>query len=427
MSNPSSTPVRRVHYCAKEKRKIIIFAEIHGNRSAEREFGVSECNVRLWRKNREKLFQCAGSRRSFRYSKPVYPEIEEVVVDYVADRRSRYLRVTRVGIREKALEIAKEKGIGNFRASDGWCTRFMERHAFSLRRRTSVCQKLPAAFEEQLISWQRFIISQRSKHMYPLAHIGNADETPVYFDMPDNATIEKVGAKEVKLLSTGYEKQRITVMLAVTADGSKLPPYLILRRKTLPKKEKFPRDVVVRVHPKGWMTSELMIDWIDMVWSRRPGGMHSPRSLLALDAFKGHLTNDVQSRLRKRNTDCAIIPGGMTSQLQPLDVSINKPFKNYLKHEYDEWLSSDGLPTTKTGKIRKAPPAVVAGWVSKAWKKVDPSIIQKSFKKCCISNALDGTEDDLLWQSEDDHSSSEDEEKRSDDSEDQESEDDEED
>jgi hypothetical protein len=32
-----------------------------------------------------------------------------------------------------------------------------------------------------------------------------------------------------------------------------------------------------------------------------------------------------------------------------------------------------------------------------AWKAALESIIVRSFKKCCISNALDGSEDDILW------------------------------
>jgi hypothetical protein len=32
-----------------------------------------------------------------------------------------------------------------------------------------------------------------------------------------------------------------------------------------------------------------------------------------------------------------------------------------------------------------------------AWKAILESIIVRSFKKCCISNALDGSEDDILW------------------------------
>jgi len=36
--------------------------------------------------------------------------------------------------------------------------------------------------------------------------------------------------------------------------------------------------------------------------------------------------------------------------------------------------------------------------VSAAWKAIPESIIVRSFKKCCIGNALDGSEDDILWE-----------------------------
>jgi hypothetical protein len=36
--------------------------------------------------------------------------------------------------------------------------------------------------------------------------------------------------------------------------------------------------------------------------------------------------------------------------------------------------------------------------VSAAWKAIPESIIIRSFKKCCISNGLDGSEDDLVWE-----------------------------
>jgi hypothetical protein len=36
--------------------------------------------------------------------------------------------------------------------------------------------------------------------------------------------------------------------------------------------------------------------------------------------------------------------------------------------------------------------------VSAAWKAIPESIIVRSFKKCYISNALDGSEDDILWE-----------------------------
>ena len=36
--------------------------------------------------------------------------------------------------------------------------------------------------------------------------------------------------------------------------------------------------------------------------------------------------------------------------------------------------------------------------MSAAWKAIPESIILRSFKKCCIINALDGSEDDMPWE-----------------------------
>jgi hypothetical protein len=64
-------------------------------------------------------------------------------------------------------------------------------------------------------------------------HIGNADNITVYFDMPHNDTVDAKGAREVKIRSTGYEKQRVMLMLCITADGHKVPPYIILNHRML--------------------------------------------------------------------------------------------------------------------------------------------------------------------------------------------------
>ena len=36
--------------------------------------------------------------------------------------------------------------------------------------------------------------------------------------------------------------------------------------------------------------------------------------------------------------------------------------------------------------------------MSAACKAIPESIITRSFKKCCISNDFDGSEDDILWE-----------------------------
>jgi hypothetical protein len=91
-------------------------------------------------------------------------------------------------------------------------------------------------------------------------------------------------------------------------------------------KEKLPAGLAFRRQKKGWMTNKLMMDWVKVIWKRRIGTLLNKRGMLVLDSFKGQLTQKVAEEMRKANTDIVVIPGGMTSQLQVLDVVINKPF-----------------------------------------------------------------------------------------------------
>jgi len=169
-------------------------------------------------------------------------------------------------------------------------------------------------------------------------------------------------------------------MLAVTADGRKLPPYLIFKRKNVPKGkngEAFPKGVIVRAQAKGWMTTELMKDWLQKVWGARPGALLRLPAMLALDAFRGHLTPEVKSEMRKQKTEMVVIPAGMTSVLQPLDACINKPFKDKVKAKYNAWIARDDLEKTNTGKIKRASPFVVAKWVKEAWDEISEDIVSR--------------------------------------------------
>ena len=54
-------------------------------------------------------------------------------------------------------------------------------------------------------------------------------------------------------------------MIAITGDGNKLPPYIVFKRKMLPKNIKFPKGIHVRAHPKGWFNEEITKDWLKTV------------------------------------------------------------------------------------------------------------------------------------------------------------------
>ena len=105
----------------------------------------------------------------------------------------------------------------------------------------------------------------------------------------------------------------------------------------------------------------------------------------------------VVADLRVQNTDIAVIPGGLTSVLQPIDVSVNKPFKDSMRQEWNEWMIGGQKTYTKGGTMRAPTLPEVCQWVINSWSNLKVETIVKAFKKCGISNALDGTEDEHLW------------------------------
>jgi hypothetical protein len=36
-------------------------------------------------------------------------------------------------------------------------------------------------------------------------------------------------------------------------------------------------------------------------------------------------------------------------------------------------------------------------WITMAWQCISPELTVKCFKKYCIANAMNGTDDDMLW------------------------------
>lgn len=138
---------KRLHYDSALKRKVIVYAEKHGNRAAGRTFGISEANVRRWRNDRHSIFSCKATTKCFTGPKKGrYPEVDEAVLCFVSEMRAKGLPVTRQAMRSKAGEIARTLGVDEtkFKATRGWCDRFMRRAGLSLRRQTSFCSRLSA-------------------------------------------------------------------------------------------------------------------------------------------------------------------------------------------------------------------------------------------------------------------------------------------
>ena len=97
------------------------------------------------------------------------------------------------------------------------------------------------------------------------------------------------------------------------------------------------------------MTSHLMCDWIKNVLS--PLYPSDAKKLLIMDSAPAHKTEAVKQLCKRLNFDIAMIPGGLTDQLQPLDISVNRSFKSkFKKLNIQDLIKDKGTLSRETNK-----------------------------------------------------------------------------
>jgi DDE superfamily endonuclease. len=85
------------------------------------------------------------------------------------------------------------------------------------------------------------------------------------------------------------------------------------------------------------------------IWEIRSAGTHNTSRMLKHAPFADTCLTKWRLNLKRRTVDLTAIPSGTTSQNQPLDVTVNKLLKFYLKKQYETWLLSKNVPLTPSG------------------------------------------------------------------------------
>uniref|UniRef100_A0A1X7UV48 DDE-1 domain-containing protein n=1 Tax=Amphimedon queenslandica TaxID=400682 RepID=A0A1X7UV48_AMPQE len=157
------------------------------------------------------------------------------------------------------------------------------------------------------------------------------------------------GSSQVPVIGK-EDKRETTVLLAVTASGTLLPPQLIYQRKTVGCHPKitFPTKWNVTHSESHWSTTETMIEYLDtvlipyVVETRQELELADDQRALALfDVFAAHHSNEVLSKIRANYIHQILVPASCTGELQPLDVRINGDFKQLMKASFSRWYSDD--------------------------------------------------------------------------------------
>ena len=106
--------------------------------------------------------------------------------------------------------------------------------------------------------------------------IASMDETPVFLNIPLTKTIVKRGSRLVIIKTLNQEKCRISVLLIIVDDGSKLTPLIIFKAKdraNIYNKLQKDQHVIkgecfVECNENAWSTKSIISRWFTLIWNK---------------------------------------------------------------------------------------------------------------------------------------------------------------
>lgn len=177
----------------------------------------------------------------------------------------------------------------------------------------------------------------------------NWDHTAIKIVPSSSWTMEKRGTKRVEIEGLD-DKRQITAVFACSLTGKFLPIQLIYQGSTtkcLPKGVNFPKNWHLTYTSNHWSNEATTIEYVNFIIlpyitsTRKELGLQPTHPAVVLfDVFKGQCTDPVLKLLEENNIFYVMIPPNCTDRLQPLDLSINKPAKDFMKRKFQEWYAS---------------------------------------------------------------------------------------
>ena len=125
-----------------------------------------------------------------------------------------------------------------------------------------------------------------------------------------------------------------------------------------------------------------------------------------MDNFKGQVTASVSSLLEANNIHVCLLPANTTDRLQPMDISVNKPGKDFLKRRFEAWyaeeiqkqLDGNDIESTELAPVDLSLPRLKvlgAKWILEMFHYLshNPQIVVRGFQKAGIAGAVYGCEE----------------------------------
>ena len=218
-------------------------------------------------------------------------------------------------------------------------------------------------------------------------------------------TMEKEEAKRVEMVAKD-DKRQMTAVFSGSLSGDFLPPQLIYEGKTTRCLLcfEFPAAWNVIYTPNHWSNEGTMKEYIESVIllyiSKKKEELKLPdgqSALLIFDNFKGQCTSSILTLLDSHKINIAVVPANCTDRLQPLDLSINKAVKEFLRTQFKEWYAqvlclqlNEGKETEGFNLKLSVVKPLSAKWMVAVHEHIknSPDLVKNGFKEAGISDCL---------------------------------------
>ena len=371
-----------------------------------RHFKVDRRSVRRWIEKEDEFMKLHGRKKTMRHvshkRRSLSRELDSAVYDFLMEERTHGRPVSNKALRTKAVELmsTEYEVPSTFKASPMWLKRWKKQYNISMRCSTNNAQKVPEEYEDTLRCFRESVIRAHLAHNLIPSRIINMDQTMCRYDTVPSRTNEVKGKHTVRIASTKAAKKGYTVALAAKGNGEKLPALIIFKERggqlgpRVQQSLVIPSNVQVTASTNGWMTASLYHWWLRHIYQPAIDDKHH---LLLVDNYRPHMTEESKSIVVDEcNSEVIFIPPGCTPLVQPMDVSINRPFKSKMQSQWATWFR-DHRAVTPRGNLKQPTRQNAIDWVSAAWAGIPAEMIKESFVLCGITADINGADNEKMF------------------------------
>jgi hypothetical protein len=279
-------------------------------------------------------------------------EQEEALCVWIAD-------LTRIGLAPAPVIVRQMvERITGAPVSSAWCARFTQRHPDLATGNLARIDKVRVQAEDPEVIQGFFDRLQHARAEYGVltCNTYNFDEKGFMLGL-GHATkrmYSKQAMRNEARAAQDGNREMVSVIACICADGSHLPPLAIYKGKNLQHRWftelSAARGGFCTVSETGWSNNKLAYLWLSEVFEpgtrlRAAGAWR----LLIMDSHASHVCLDFYTFALEHRIMLLRMPPHCTHLLQPLDVSVFHPLGGYFAREVDlHMLRSQGLlPMTK--------------------------------------------------------------------------------